>query len=693
MVWFDQNSTMYPNPSVNDVENRPQDLKEGHTLQSVLDELPRCGCDVRTFVHSSTWLNVPAVIRSWKEGDDSALLVQLLEAVDDVLKQTCDADIPIVNKHLLHSSLSSLAQNESLTEDVRIQVTHCLRSLESVVEGPFVLMEREQAQAMERELEELKRQNEEKTSTITEMTTKMEALKEKETQTRLLEEMMRMLREVRDKQLHSLDEEHKEKETQRKRWKARQTLRTGGEAVEYFGPILSRYGPSFSLSMDHKFNSLLSFEIGAVVARFTFVIGKMRSDFYCGIVARIHQATAPTDWFIQMKGGAGWCPSSDARSVVQNNKTSHSGEACMEGAVGQKIVLEADGREGKRTLKLSQDGLTQPTFFTNIPVPFRFAVGMNEQNDSVTIESLAIVDEPQMVGGAIEEGHTLKSVLDELTRRVRDVREFVNSSTWLNVPSVLRSWKEGDDSALLVQLLKGVDDVLKQTCDADIPIVNKHLLHSSLSSLAQNASLAKNVRVRVTHCLRSLESVVEGPFVMLEKEEVQAMVREVEKLTNENTELRRQNEQHINTMNSMRMQIETYKAGEARRKEGLTRQALRIGARAIEYFGRGIARYGDSFSCISSNQSGSLVSFEVGPVVARFTFILATNPSAGFSFGLAAHFQTANAVTGCFPWLKGGAGWFPNYGYKNMLQNSKEYHRGTACLAGVVGQKIVLEAD
>ncbi|KAK2952739.1 hypothetical protein BLNAU_12388 [Blattamonas nauphoetae] len=75
--------------------------------------------------------------------------------------------------------------------------------------------------------------------------------------------------------------------------------------------------------------------------------------------------------------------------------------AYEEGRVGQRVVLEADGRDGKRTLKLSQDGETQPVFFTNIPVPFRFAVCIYRENGAVELESVEVVSEPQMIGGRI----------------------------------------------------------------------------------------------------------------------------------------------------------------------------------------------------------------------------------------------------------------------------------------------------
>ncbi|KAK2944179.1 hypothetical protein BLNAU_20926 [Blattamonas nauphoetae] len=70
-----------------------------------------------------------------------------------------------------------------------------------------------------------------------------------------------------------------------------------------------------------------------------------------------------------------------------------------QGGVGQRVVMEADGREGKRTLKLSQDGETQPVFFSNIPVPFRFIVHPYDGGNSVEIVSTEVLREPSMVGG------------------------------------------------------------------------------------------------------------------------------------------------------------------------------------------------------------------------------------------------------------------------------------------------------
>ncbi|KAK2953225.1 hypothetical protein BLNAU_11851 [Blattamonas nauphoetae] len=149
--------------------------------------------------------------------------------------------------------------------------------------------------------------------------------------------------------------------------------------------------------------SLLSFEFEAVVARMSLTIRNQPEDhnFVVGIVSSSLSTDALTNDFSQLKGGAGWNMHSKYRASVQNRKTSFSGYACEKGREGQRAVLEADGREGKRTLKLSQDGETQPIYFSNIPVPFRFAVYIYDEEGAVEIESVEVVSEPQMVGGTI----------------------------------------------------------------------------------------------------------------------------------------------------------------------------------------------------------------------------------------------------------------------------------------------------
>ncbi|KAK2949735.1 putative CBL-interacting protein kinase 3 [Blattamonas nauphoetae] len=148
--------------------------------------------------------------------------------------------------------------------------------------------------------------------------------------------------------------------------------------------------------------TLLSFEFGGLVVRLSLKIHEGADNgFAVGVVTSKRSDDALHTAFPIMKGGAGWHLDPDARYAMQNWKETNSGSACLEGEEGQLVVLEADGREGKRTLKLSQDGETQPVFFTNIPVPFRFAVYMWRGHNAVEIESIKVVSEPQMVGGTI----------------------------------------------------------------------------------------------------------------------------------------------------------------------------------------------------------------------------------------------------------------------------------------------------
>ncbi|KAK2944796.1 putative Protein kinase domain containing protein [Blattamonas nauphoetae] len=176
----------------------------------------------------------------------------------------------------------------------------------------------------------------------------------------------------------------------------------GAEAIELFDQTRWTEYKNVFTNTDSSLLSLLSFEFGAVVARLTLIIRNGPSSFFpVGIISSSLSTDALTNDYSQLKGGAGWELDPTSRSAKQNNKMTHLRTACSGGEKGQRVVLEADGREGKRTLKLSQDGVTQPVFFTNIPVPFRFAVCITEKNDSVEIVSVDVVTAPMMIGGTI----------------------------------------------------------------------------------------------------------------------------------------------------------------------------------------------------------------------------------------------------------------------------------------------------
>ncbi|KAK2963623.1 hypothetical protein BLNAU_1188 [Blattamonas nauphoetae] len=181
------------------------------------------------------------------------------------------------------------------------------------------------------------------------------------------------------------------------------SIRTGADAIEWFES--ERWWLIDSIFTCHKpsYTTLLTFSFEKVVARFTFIIRQITDNNSLGIIA-----TKQTDAvkrgldFSGLFGGAGWNVRQNHTKAVQNWKTAASGSVCAAGKAGQRVVLEADGRDGRRTLRLSQDGQTQPTFFSHIPVPFRLAILLRGRDDSVQIESLEELTEPTLTGGTRE---------------------------------------------------------------------------------------------------------------------------------------------------------------------------------------------------------------------------------------------------------------------------------------------------
>ncbi|KAK2952699.1 putative protein kinase [Blattamonas nauphoetae] len=174
----------------------------------------------------------------------------------------------------------------------------------------------------------------------------------------------------------------------------------GAAAIELVNQLDYEISGNIFRKIQNPDSSILSFEFGAVVARLSLTISPGPTNgATVGIVSSNLSNEALAAYFPKLKGGAGWNLEKERRCAGQNKKVTRGRPACLAGRAGQRVVLEADGREGMRTLKLSQDGETQPVFFTNIPVPFRFAVNIWTPEDAVEIESVEVVDEPQMVGG------------------------------------------------------------------------------------------------------------------------------------------------------------------------------------------------------------------------------------------------------------------------------------------------------
>ncbi|KAK2945666.1 hypothetical protein BLNAU_19400 [Blattamonas nauphoetae] len=194
-------------------------------------------------------------------------------------------------------------------------------------------------------------------------------------------------------------QKEKEEEEERKR-----QSKVGAEAVELFPRSdYTLSGSKFTKRTQGDGGCLISFEFGAVVARLSLIVGRVpQSNYIIGIISSALAATAQIAGLYSLIGGAGgWDLSPSRRNIWLNGNYTNESQACQAGAAGQRVVIEADGREERRNVRMSQDGQIQPAFFINIPVPFRFAVYMWNRNNSVTIESVEVVKEEQIVGGSI----------------------------------------------------------------------------------------------------------------------------------------------------------------------------------------------------------------------------------------------------------------------------------------------------
>ncbi|KAK2943207.1 hypothetical protein BLNAU_21887 [Blattamonas nauphoetae] len=228
---------------------------------------------------------------------------------------------------------------------------------------------------------------------------------------REMEEMKRMnekwieegrQQEEKENEERKREEEGKREEEEEER---RRMGKEGAAAIEVFQQDkFTLAGNVFTKIGGYSHFHLLSHSFGAVVVRITFIIRAIGDSFCFGLISTdlTEQAKTAQIVFWNMKGGAGWNCYSSCRYSRQNGKHSNEGSTCKAGAVGQRVVLEADGREGKRTLRLSQNGETQPIFFSNIPVPFRFVVHPYKEGHSVEIVSSEVLREPSMVGGSDE---------------------------------------------------------------------------------------------------------------------------------------------------------------------------------------------------------------------------------------------------------------------------------------------------
>ncbi|KAK2951645.1 hypothetical protein BLNAU_13384 [Blattamonas nauphoetae] len=180
--------------------------------------------------------------------------------------------------------------------------------------------------------------------------------------------------------------------------------KTGADAIEIFDDdFIIKTGNTFTLRQrpeNEKTNfvpkTLFSPVISSDVAQLSFTINHTDCGFRFGAASAHYVDTATArDLWRGKHGIACWgeaySPNTyfQARGVRSNQKT-------------VVIVLEADCGVGQRTLKLSDNEAVHSDFYSNLSLPFRFAIALHHPSVSVTIHSLTFTAKPTLKGGTKE---------------------------------------------------------------------------------------------------------------------------------------------------------------------------------------------------------------------------------------------------------------------------------------------------
>ncbi|KAK2948667.1 hypothetical protein BLNAU_16408 [Blattamonas nauphoetae] len=113
---------------------------------------------------------------------------------------------------------------------------------------------------------------------------------------------------------------------------------------------------------------------------------------------------------------------------------------------------------------------------------------------------------------------TIDTTVEELERGMSQPEAVVNSRVWQNIPILIRGCDLLEEKNIhkMERLIQSILHVLTVCLKNDISIINRRMLHSSLSTLAQSTSLPKTIRVGVGQCLLSLDSCKDGPFMLVD---------------------------------------------------------------------------------------------------------------------------------------------------------------------------------
>ncbi|KAK2945754.1 hypothetical protein BLNAU_19310 [Blattamonas nauphoetae] len=198
----------------------------------------------------------------------------------------------------------------------------------------------------------------------------------------------------------------------------------------------------------------------------------------------------------------------------------------------------------------------------------------------------------------VQKKATIDTSIEELERGLSQPEIVVNSRVWQNIPIVMRDCdvREERNMRKMERLMQLILQILNECLKNDIPLINRRMLHSSLSTLKPSPTLPKPMRVCIGQCLLSLDSFEDGPFVLVDSNELKSMEEVNRLLAEQNTSFeqsyaefeRRSSEmtRHKNELEKRIKDLQQELTVEKRIAEEKTRQAEEAKRRAEEQKGQ-----------------------------------------------------------------------------------------------------------
>ncbi|KAK2946605.1 hypothetical protein BLNAU_18441 [Blattamonas nauphoetae] len=179
--------------------------------------------------------------------------------------------------------------------------------------------------------------------------------------------------------------------------------KTGADAIELFDEdFIIKTGDTFTLRErpeNEKTNfipkTLFSPVTSSNVAQLSFTITHSSFGFRLGAISpHLVDFGTQDDIFSEEHRTATWGEDYTPPAPAQAN-VAHPVQWA------RQIVVEADCRDGRRTVKLFHDGEVNQVFYLNLSLPFRFVITLCHPSVSVTIHSLTFTANPTLVGGTM----------------------------------------------------------------------------------------------------------------------------------------------------------------------------------------------------------------------------------------------------------------------------------------------------